>query len=322
MPAPSGELARCAAAGRGTCGCGSILSSTTRRGASQAGDLAAIGANARRAVEDSTTVAYIGEPEPAATRSPGRSWKQRRSPRSLISGAAAMSEILEAIEARRRRRSPSLRQLGRRSSTSSLWRWEGEPSARVPRAGPRSAASRSGMLELVAEVQRPPRHHPLPASSTAPNSLPNLRSRTKPGTGITAGRPSARPSAFEKSRFVTGFGAVALTTPLTFVVVERPEQDPDLVLDVDPGDVLVAAGQRPADAELERRQQLAQQAAVGVEDVAGADDHQPHAVRLDLARPPSPTPGRPRSRSPRRRRRPTRRRSRRRGRRSSRPPTG
>ena len=31
-------------------------------------DLAQIGANARRATEDSTTVAYIGEPEPHATR--------------------------------------------------------------------------------------------------------------------------------------------------------------------------------------------------------------------------------------------------------------
>ena len=121
--------------------------------------------------------------------------------------------------------------------------------------------------------------------STAPNSLPYIRSSAKPGTGIDAGRSSARPSAFESSRLVTGLGAVELIDAAHLLVVERPEQDPDLVLDVDPGDVLVAAGERAADAELERRQQLAEEAAVGVEDVAGADDR-PGARRSPRPRAP------------------------------------
>lgn len=61
-------------------------------------DLAAIGANARRAVEDSTTVAYVGEPDPAATRfsrpildAAGIAQLSR------LSGAVAMHRVLRAL---------------------------------------------------------------------------------------------------------------------------------------------------------------------------------------------------------------------------------
>ncbi len=51
---------------------------------------------------------------------------------------------------------------------------------------------------------------------------------------------------------------------------------------MDPGEVLVAAGDRPADAELERGHQLTEQAALAVEHLAAADDHQAHALGVDL----------------------------------------
>ena len=65
------------------------------------------------------------------------------------------------------------------------------------------------------------------------------------------------------------------------VAVERGEVDADEVVGVDPRQVLVAAGDRAADAELERRQHLGQRAARLVEHDAGAHVHdaQPELLR-------------------------------------------
>ncbi len=62
-------------------------------------DLAAIGANARRATQDSTTVAYIGEPTVRATRF-SETILETADIAQLpnISGAAAMRRVLRAIE--------------------------------------------------------------------------------------------------------------------------------------------------------------------------------------------------------------------------------
>ena len=61
-------------------------------------DLAAIGGNARRAVQDSRTVAYIGEPTPAATRFSAPIFESADIAQlSSISGGAAMSRLLGAI---------------------------------------------------------------------------------------------------------------------------------------------------------------------------------------------------------------------------------
>jgi len=62
-------------------------------------DLAMISANARRAVQDSRTVAYIGEPTPAATRFSKTILDSADITQlSEISGSAAMSQILRALE--------------------------------------------------------------------------------------------------------------------------------------------------------------------------------------------------------------------------------
>ena len=61
-------------------------------------DLATIGANARRATQDSTTVAYIGEPTPRATRfSETILHTADIAQLSAISGEAAMRRVLRAI---------------------------------------------------------------------------------------------------------------------------------------------------------------------------------------------------------------------------------
>jgi hypothetical protein len=63
-------------------------------------DLAQIGANARTAVEDSSTVAYIGEPTKAATRFSAPILESAKIPQlSNLSGAAAMSKLLKALRA-------------------------------------------------------------------------------------------------------------------------------------------------------------------------------------------------------------------------------
>ena len=55
-----------------------------------------------------------------------------------------------------------------------------------------------------------------------------------------------------------------------------------LVGDVDPGEVLVAAGERSADPELERGQHLLQHPALGRQHLAGAGDDQAHALAVEL----------------------------------------
>ena len=61
-------------------------------------DLAQIGANARRATEDSTTVAYIGEPEPHATRFSETILEEAGIAQlSEMNGSQAMHKILHAV---------------------------------------------------------------------------------------------------------------------------------------------------------------------------------------------------------------------------------
>ncbi len=61
--------------------------------------LAAVGANARKAVEDSTTVAYIGEPDVQARRQSGPILESAGIPQlPAASGSSAMRQVLLAIE--------------------------------------------------------------------------------------------------------------------------------------------------------------------------------------------------------------------------------
>ncbi len=63
-------------------------------------DLAAVGANARRAAEDSTTVGYIGESDPAATRFSSPILESAGIAQVAgVSGRAAMARLFSAIEA-------------------------------------------------------------------------------------------------------------------------------------------------------------------------------------------------------------------------------
>jgi hypothetical protein len=61
--------------------------------------LATIGANARRATEDSSSIAYIGEPSKAASRFAETILEEARIRQySAISGALAMGKLLKALE--------------------------------------------------------------------------------------------------------------------------------------------------------------------------------------------------------------------------------
>ena len=63
-------------------------------------DLAAIGANARRATQDTSTVGYVGETDPRATRFSSAILESAGIAQlSGISGQAAMARLLNAIEA-------------------------------------------------------------------------------------------------------------------------------------------------------------------------------------------------------------------------------
>jgi hypothetical protein len=62
-------------------------------------DLAAIGANARRATEDSTTIGYIGEPTRAASRFSEPILEEAGIAQlSQTSGAAAMKKLLQTLD--------------------------------------------------------------------------------------------------------------------------------------------------------------------------------------------------------------------------------
>ena len=59
---------------------------------------------------------------------------------------------------------------------------------------------------------------------------------------------------------MTGFGAVRLTGPRRGIVVEAPQHRADDVVEVDPRDVLPAAGDRPANSQPEGREHLLERA--------------------------------------------------------------
>jgi hypothetical protein len=62
-------------------------------------DLATIGANARRATEDSSSIAYVGEPTHAASRFAETILEEAGIAQlSRTSGKAAMSQLLQAVE--------------------------------------------------------------------------------------------------------------------------------------------------------------------------------------------------------------------------------
>ena len=78
--------------------------------------------------------------------------------------------------------------------------------------------------------------------------------------GKMVGRPSTRPSVLVNSRFVTGWGATALTGPASAAAAARIES-PHEVVERDPTHVLPAAADDAAEAEAERREHFGQAAA-------------------------------------------------------------
>lgn len=90
-------------------------------------------------------------------------------------------------------------------------------------------------------------------------SEPRMAVTANLGAGKNAGRFSTLPSNFENVRLVTGVGRGGVDWARDVNRVKSPEDQGDLVIDVDPGHVLIAAGEGASAAELEDRKQLLQQ---------------------------------------------------------------
>ena len=135
-----------------------------------------------------------------------------------------------------------------------------------------SASSSSGCLNSYPRSSARRGITRWPPRSTLPELSAVHQVQGSPGTGTTAGRPKRLAQRLREHLVGHRIRRGRVDDAADLLVVERPEQDADLVVDVDPGDVLVAAGERAADAQLERGQQRAEEAAARVEHVAGADD--------------------------------------------------
>ena len=76
-------------------------------------------------------------------------------------------------------------------------------------------------------------------------SEPRMAVTANLGAGKNAGRFSTLPSNFENVRLVTGVGRGGVDWARDVNRVKSPEDQGDLVIDVDPGHVLIAAGEGP-----------------------------------------------------------------------------
>ena len=117
-------------------------------------------------------------------------------------------------------------------------------------------------------------------SAISPYSARNA----SPGTGSSAGRCSARPSARESRRLLTGSGAVAFTGPDQRASSQRRQHHPDEIVAMDPSDVLASARDRTADAQAKRWQHLRERPARTVEHDTGAHLHRAHPQRVGRTR--------------------------------------
>ena len=99
------------------------------------------------------------------------------------------------------------------------------------------------------------------------------------GVGTRLGRESTRPMARARSRFRAGSGAVALSGPLSAGVLEREQEEPDLVGEVDPGLEERAVAERPAREQAEGADHPRERAALRREHDPGPDEHDPRARR-------------------------------------------
>src|SRR4051794_269611 len=139
------------------------------------------------------------------------------------------------------------------------------------------------MAELVAAVERPPRQNPRAAGhsvrelTAAKRRDGELRDRHEGGA---VERPAERLGELAVG---DGIGSCRVDRPGDLVVVQRPEQEADLVVDVDPGHELLAARDRAADPELERKEELLEQASVLGHHEAGSDDDDARHGPLRLA---------------------------------------
>src|SRR4051794_6597311 len=106
------------------------------------------------------------------------------------------------------------------------------------------------MLEAVPELLRAPGEDPLAAAEDVAELAAEFEIEHEAGNRGYC-RALDRPAERLRELLVSHrFGRSGVDGAAHLLVVQRPKQDPDLVLEVDPGEVHLAAGERAADAEL------------------------------------------------------------------------
>src|SRR6476646_12092301 len=103
------------------------------------------------------------------------------------------------------------------------------------------------MLELVSEIQSTSRHHPLPAPEHLPELFAEHQIHRQPGNWDYSRPPQRFAQRLREDLVRNRIRRGRVDDAADLLVLERPEQDADLVGDVDPGDVLATTGQRSAD---------------------------------------------------------------------------
>ena len=104
-----------------------------------------------------------------------------------------------------------------------------------------------------------------------------------PGAGSRVGRCNTLPRARVKPVLSTISGGDDVDRPAHLRVIERVEDEPHHVVDVDPGHALSPVAQAAGHAHAEGRQHLRERAAVPGEDDADAQQHHPQTEGLRLA---------------------------------------
>ena len=171
---------------------------------------------------------------------------------------------------------------------------DGRPRVRRPRcacperSAPQQVPQRGlelGMAELEAGVEGAAGNARWPPAAISPSSSPNLAFRASFGHREDRGSAAAPARATSRTRgWSPGLAPRRCRCPTPASVSSAQSSRRTSSSTWIQGMYCAAAGERPADPELEREQELLQQAVVGIQHQPGADHDHPHPDLLGLAR--------------------------------------
>src|SRR5207244_1812444 len=155
------------------------------------------------------------------------------------------------------------------------------------KSGPQQVAQRRlelGMVKLEAGVDGAPRHRALAARRDLAELVAEPGLEGELGHRNDRGAPQHASERLRELPVGDRVGRGRVVGAGRLVGVHPPEQQADLVVDVDPGHVLATARERTADPELEGEQELLEQPVLGIEHQPGAGHHDADPDLLGLAR--------------------------------------